>query len=80
MRVTFEDRDGRRGEVTEGLEVRYAGRWRSAVTDCVERLRRERSADLDGKPIHGELVVELPEEAPIVEIECVDESDDEPGP
>lgn len=79
MRVVFEDLDGRRGEVSEDLVVHYDGRWRSAVTDCVERLRSERAGTPGDKPIHVELVVELPEEAPIVEIECVDGADDPDG-
>lgn len=79
MKVIFEDLDGRRGEVTEELEVRYSGPWRSVVIDCVERLRTERSDDPDRDPIHAELVVELPEEAPIVEIECVSGSEEGNG-
>lgn len=78
MRVVFEDVDGRTGVITPGLEVAYAGDWRADVESCVERVEDEQDDGTDEPApgrLYSELVIELSEVVPIVEIEQVETPD-----
>lgn len=74
--IRFRDPEGRTGQISESLEVAYAGEWEEEVE---EGLRRIEAADTpDGRSEHlmevyTRIVLELPEVAPIVEIERIDD-------
>jgi len=76
MPLTFQDAHGNRGTVTDALEVEYAGDWADDVESCVARVVDDRDADGGRRPrnVHSELVVELPDAAPVVEVERTDAS------
>lgn len=83
MRIVFEDAHGQMGGITADLEVDYADDWQADVTECVERVENEYSFKADpshpGRP-YSELVLKLPEVAPIFEIQHVDTPDRDPHP
>ena len=71
--VVFRGAKNSPGRVTEDLVVDYHGEWNEAVEACVRRIEAEHGGaggtfDTD---VSNELVIELPEEAPIVEVERV---------
>lgn len=70
--ISFRDIRGHRGFITEDLEVEYSGSWRQSVTRCVDRVRREVD-HVDGDGATGDLfdhlIIEMPEQAPIVAVE-----------
>lgn len=74
--VVFEDWEGRRGHISEGLEVDYQGPWVDVVRTCVERVdgddppRRDRTLAED---VYGGLILELTEMAPIVRASRIDD-------
>lgn len=75
MRLSFEDHNGATGEVTESLDVEYSGNWKEDVEECVRTVESDLSPGPDTGPAedpYTRLVLELPEEAPIVEIEQTD--------
>lgn len=65
--LSFEDANGRRGKVTETLEIDYSGPWKEDIEETVQKVE----TDCKDDP-YTRLILELPEEAPIVEIEQVD--------
>lgn len=75
MRLSFRDTNGTTGTVTETLEVNYNGKWEADVEECVRTVENglcpTQDASLSDDP-YTRLVVELPEEAPIVEVEQTD--------
>ena len=70
MPLAFENADGRNGRVTDDLDVEYSGDWREDVERCVRQVEDE-TADESGRrwDRYTRLVIGLPEEAPIVEVE-----------
>lgn len=78
--VVFRDVHGRTGYITEELEVDYHGEWDEEVERCVRRIEDEHARGggdpLDGDVYNG-LLIELPEEAPVVK--AVRVSDTEPS-
>lgn len=67
--------DGQRGRVTDSLDVEYSGDWREDVEECVQDVEEDVDAGGEhGRPddLYTRLVLELPEEAPIVEVEQTD--------
>lgn len=72
--VFFRDAEDRPGRVTEDLVVDYHGEWNEAVEACVRRIEAEHGSgagEAFDADVSDELLIELPEEAPIVEIERV---------
>lgn len=63
MIVRFKDRSGHYGEVTDSFEVEYSGRWRQEVREVVSRIAEEATDD-----VVTELLLELPEQAPLTEV------------
>ena len=75
MKLSFRDYNGRTGEVTETLDVQYNGNWEEDVEECVGSVEDDLSPGRDTGPAedpYTRLVIELPEEAPIVEVEQTD--------
>lgn len=73
--VVFRDADGREGYISEGLEVDYPGKWDEEVEACVARIEDEHSSGSGASPnraVYNHLLIDLPEVAPIVEVERVD--------
>lgn len=76
--VAFTDADGVKGYVTETLEVEYQGQWAEEVRESIEEIRDEHSSsngEVSVEDVGNSLVIGLPEDAPIIEIERVDEVD-----
>lgn len=70
MKLTFEDADGRNGVVSDDLTVEYDGPWADDVRERVrtvgERYRTPED-ELLGEGALRTLLIELPEERPVVE-------------
>lgn len=74
--VVFEDVEGRRGYVTEGLEVDYQGPWADVVRMCVDRIGVDDYPGVEhgvAGDVYGTLILELTEVAPIVRAGRVDD-------
>ena len=72
MTLVFEDAAGDEGIITSSLEVGYAGRWEEDVRLCVERVEDDHRTGGDPSQkgeIFTTLVIELPENAPIITVE-----------
>lgn len=77
MTLSFEDIEGQRGRVTDGLEVDYTGKWEEEVAECVARVEsnhRSNGAGIQHTEVYSRLVLELPTIAPIVEVERTDDA------
>jgi hypothetical protein len=75
MPLSFEDANGRNGRVTETFEIVYAGSWREDIEACVRRIENDHHSDDPDRRAddpYTRLILELPEEAPIIEIEQTD--------
>lgn len=78
MRISFRDGDGTRGVITQDLDVCYEARWESEVKSCVEEVRQELQSngeDIRVETAANQLIIDLPEEIPIHEIERMPEAD-----
>lgn len=60
MSVSFRDRNGSCGEVTDSLEVNYSGQWMQEVREVVSEIAEDPPDDEA-----TELIIELPEKAPL---------------
>lgn len=67
-RFTFRDVHGRTGWISSGLDVDYRGQWKGEIESTVERIADERPTD----EVYDHIVLELPEETPIDDVERVD--------
>lgn len=70
--LSFKDYNGTTGKVTETLDVEYNGKWKQDVEECVQIVENDTSPGHETSPSddpYTRLVLELPEEAPIVEVE-----------
>lgn len=67
-RFTFRDVHGRTGQISAGLDVDYRGQWEREVRTTVERIADERPTH----EVDDHIVLELPEAAPIDDVERVD--------
>lgn len=67
-RFTFRDVHGRTGQISAGLDVEYRGQWQGEIESTVERIADERPSD----QVLDYIVIELPEETPIDDVERVD--------
>lgn len=71
-RLSFRDIHGQCGFVTGDLEVEYSGRWKPSVARCVDQVSDDvASADGDDGTgdLFDQLIIEIPEQAPIVAVE-----------
>lgn len=71
MHVEFRDKDGVKGRISEALEVEYYGRFSNEVETFVSGLEEfcEEDRAFDGEDVMTHVVLELPEYAPIIEVE-----------
>jgi hypothetical protein len=70
MKLTFEDANGRNGVVSDDLTIRYDGFWEDDVRERVRTVgERYRTPDDEvlGEGALRTLLIELPEERPVVE-------------
>lgn len=68
----FTDGYGNSGRITDSLDVWYSGYWEDEVIDFVQGLETDEdveSAGVEDLDPETHVLVELPEEVPIVEIE-----------
>lgn len=75
MTLYFQDAYGKRGRISDSLDVSYTGYWEEEVTGFVEGMRDDGSIEDEGCAGLDEvndLLIELPEEFPIREISRVD--------
>lgn len=75
MTLSFKDTDGASGKVTETLDVEYNGSWEEDVEECVQNVENDLTVtdeNISREDLYTRLVLELPEEAPIVEVEQTD--------
>lgn len=71
MLVAFRDEHGNFGIVTEDLSLAYDGTARPDVREFIDRLEREFTEDdesLEMEAFVQELMFELPEETPVIEV------------
>lgn len=71
----FTDTRGREGEISESLEVEYDGQWRQEVAAELRRIAAEAQQDDPEDPptdVYTRIVLELPDEAPVKEVERTD--------
>lgn len=75
MALSFKDIDGTNGRVTQPLNVEYEGKWKKDVEKCVQDIEEDlgtnRGENNEEQP-YTQLVLALPEEAPIVKVEQTD--------
>lgn len=72
--IHFKDRRGHRGTISETLDVEYAGRWETEVAESLQRIVSAVGADDTSDPpaeVFTEIVIELPESVPIMEVERI---------
>lgn len=73
--IQFTDTRGQSGEITESLEVEYDGEWRQEVAEELRRIAAETQRDDPDDPptdVYTRIVLELPDEAPVREVERTD--------
>lgn len=63
MSVRFRDRKGHYGVVTDSFEVDYSGQWKQEVSEVVDRVKEDTPDDQV-----TELIIELCENAPLLEV------------
>lgn len=71
MLVAFRDETGNVGIVTEDLSLVYDGTARPHVREFIDRLEREFREDQESMEMEAfvrELMFELPEETPVIEV------------
>lgn len=76
VELRFTDPDGRTGRISETLEIDYEGEWEEEVTSGLERIAADAGAEGPEDPLHEVytlIVLELPDEAPIIEVERTDD-------
>lgn len=92
LSILFTDLHGERGTIRRDLTIEYEGRWGEAVENAVEQtvkeylddradelpISLENEPDIDPHEVYQELIVRLPELAPVVAIE-LSETDSKNG-
>lgn len=76
VELRFEDPHGRTGRISESLEIDYEGRWEEEVSRGLERITAATDADELDDPldeVYTLIVLELPDETPIIEVERTDD-------
>lgn len=74
MIVVFRDVNGTEGRVTRDLTLTYDGEWERRIRACHRRVvseHRQNHDAVDPDAVLEELVIELPEEAPVRATELV---------
>jgi hypothetical protein len=69
--ISFTDRSGQSGTITADFEVEYRGRWAEEVTEYIERVEERHTDDSGNLQVEdavNQIVLELPERVPIVEV------------
>lgn len=69
MRITFQDEHGRPGNVSDDLGLEYEGRWKDEIRAYIEQLEQDAPDDGEADAKLQDLLIELPEEAPITRIQ-----------
>lgn len=71
MTVEFKDKDGMYGLISESLEVEYYGRFSNEIEKFVSGLEDFCEDDrlFDGEDVMTHILLELPENAPIIRAE-----------
>lgn len=71
MPIEFRDKDGVKGWISEALEVEYYGRFNDEIVKFVSGLEEFCGEDrvVDGEDVMTHVLLELPENAPVVEVE-----------
>lgn len=71
MPIEFRDTDGVKGWISEALEVEYYGRFTDEIEKFVSGLEEFCDEDraFDGEDVMTHVVLELPENAPVVEVQ-----------
>lgn len=70
MSLSFVDAEGREGIITRELTIHYDGRWEDQINEYFEKIvskHRGENGEVDTRPVLQELVIGLPEEAPVSE-------------
>lgn len=78
VRLSLKDAHGDTGTITEDLEVEYTGAWKQQVKECLEQAENEvRSTEGEFRvvDVFTLLVIDLPDAAPIVEVERIEDED-----
>lgn len=68
--LVFRDVHGQIGTVTTDLDIAYQGHWQADIEDCVERIEQT----CPQEDVFGQIVVALPVQAPVKEVERVSSS------
>lgn len=71
MPIEFRDKDGVKGWISEALEVEYYGRFNDEIVKFVSGLEEFCGEDrgADGEDVMTHVLLELPENAPVIEVE-----------
>lgn len=72
MVLKFQDEHGQAGEVAADLTMDYDGYWKDEINRCLNQLVADLDAEdgtADTDAIIHELLIELPERAPITQVE-----------
>lgn len=72
MGIHFTDVKGREGAINDSLKVDYEGTWSEEIEEYVTELEGDVCSEdraFDGHNVMSHLVMELPEVAPIIEVE-----------
>lgn len=70
MPIEFRDRDGVKGWISDALEVEYYGRFNDEIVKFVSGVDEfcEEDRAFDGEDAMTHVLLELPENAPVVEV------------
>lgn len=67
-RILFRDIHGNQGSIDEELDVNYQGRWDGEIEESINQIE----AQYPSKEMYDHLVIELPEAAPVSDVERFD--------
>ncbi|QLD90557.1 hypothetical protein HWV07_16540 [Natronomonas salina] len=76
VELRFTDPHGRTGRISESLEVDYEGQWEEEVSRGLERIKADAGPGEPDDPldeVYTLIVLELPDETPIIEVERTDD-------
>ncbi|QLD86165.1 hypothetical protein HWV23_10660 [Natronomonas halophila] len=68
--LSFVDVEGREGIITRELTLHYDGRWEDQIDEYHQKIvskHRDGDGEVDTRTVLQELVIALPEEAPVTE-------------
>jgi hypothetical protein len=73
--LSFVDAEGREGIISRELTIHYDGRWEDQIDECHQKIASKyqgEDGEVDTRPVLQELVIALPEEAPVSETRIED--------